>query len=545
MNKQDKKIMMILGIITFICYTLFTNLLNITDPVESNYALTAKEMIQHRSFISPMIFGNAWYDKPPLTYWFLMASFKLFGFNDFAARIPANLTSTAVVVAMYGATRKLTGSMKIALWSSIALATSLEFWYVGHAIITDGYLLLSSLGIFTFGFLAFTHENRNHMRLAYISAGFAVLAKGPVGILLPGLIFLLYLIFLQKKKPWGILFDPLGIVLFFIVCGPWYGAMYQIHGEDFISGFLGVHNITRATVSEHPAVNVWYYYLALMPVYLLPWTFYAFLEIKRNWRNTLLRKYQLLWIAIVFLFYSLVATKYITYTYIALVPFFMIIGDSIVKLIENPLSKRWQSLLLLLPLALLTITLIVASYIEPHIKINFPIIATIGTLILINLIGFSIWGHPKKFHKVIATSMACILLALPIIIQPLIEVRSTKVLSKTVESYKPQNVYFLIKYRTSYSFYTDRAPVLINDEKAYPLDKWDWDKMVMPYIDIKDYIGKYKQQDKTIIIVPQNYEKTFLTYPIAKDFHKVTVYDQFLLYANYSVDKDQLANTKK
>ena len=48
--------------------------------------------------------------------------------------------------------------------------------------------------------------------------------------------------------------------------------MYSIHGKDFIDGFLGFNNVTRATVSEHPEYDVWYYYLVLVPVSLLPWT---------------------------------------------------------------------------------------------------------------------------------------------------------------------------------------------------------------------------------------------------------------------------------
>ena len=48
--------------------------LTITDPVESNYALTAKEMIASGDYISPRIFGNYWYDKPAFFYWEMIAS---------------------------------------------------------------------------------------------------------------------------------------------------------------------------------------------------------------------------------------------------------------------------------------------------------------------------------------------------------------------------------------------------------------------------------------------------------------------------------------
>lgn len=58
----------------------------ITDSVESNYALTAKEMVLSGDWISPQIYGNYWYDKPVFFYWLTAAGFKIFGFNEFAAR---------------------------------------------------------------------------------------------------------------------------------------------------------------------------------------------------------------------------------------------------------------------------------------------------------------------------------------------------------------------------------------------------------------------------------------------------------------------------
>ena len=60
--------------------------LPITDPVESNYALTAKEMLLSGDYISPRIYGNYWFDKPVFFYWELIAAFSAFGINEFAAR---------------------------------------------------------------------------------------------------------------------------------------------------------------------------------------------------------------------------------------------------------------------------------------------------------------------------------------------------------------------------------------------------------------------------------------------------------------------------
>ena len=61
-----------LFLLTILSYGFYNAYLPITDPVESNYVLSAITMLKHNSWISPMIYDQVWYDKPPLTYWALM-----------------------------------------------------------------------------------------------------------------------------------------------------------------------------------------------------------------------------------------------------------------------------------------------------------------------------------------------------------------------------------------------------------------------------------------------------------------------------------------
>lgn len=273
---------LLLGLGAFLFLVLFVGQLPITDPVESNYALTAREMLAQGSYISPVIYGHAWYDKPVLTYWMLMVSYKLFGFTDFASRLPAIITASLTIPFLALMVKKITGQLRLARWSGITLLTSLQFWYTSHAIITDGYLFLFSIGIFGCAYLALRDRKASYMNGAYAFAALAVLTKGPVGVVLPGIILLAYVLLAKRHetdgKNWRILFSPAGIGIFLLIALPWYIAMYSLHGSSFINGFLGLHNITRATVSEHPRDNVWYYYLLLEPLALLPWTGASFMS---------------------------------------------------------------------------------------------------------------------------------------------------------------------------------------------------------------------------------------------------------------------------
>ena len=85
---------------------------------------------------------------------------------------------------------------------------------------------------------------------AYGAAALAVVTKGPVGIVLAWIntttIYCYTMVYKKDNDDYSLdkdiklLFNPLGIFLFIILASPWYIAMYSIHGQEFISGFLGL-----------------------------------------------------------------------------------------------------------------------------------------------------------------------------------------------------------------------------------------------------------------------------------------------------------------
>ena len=249
----------LLAVAVLVCFT-GNALLKITDPVESNYALTAMEMLQSGDYVSPRIFGNYWYDKPVLFYWELMAAFSLFGTTEFAARFFPSVFGLVGVVMAYGFASRLYDK-KTGFVAALVLVTSLEYFYLSHAVITDMTLFVFFSATLMLFYLAYSEGRPRLYYGAYACAALAVLTKGPVGLVLPGLIIVLFLLWQRDFKS-VFLHIKLGsgLLLFFVVAGLWYVPMYVMHGGDFISQFIGVHNVLRATVSEHPRDDVWYYY---------------------------------------------------------------------------------------------------------------------------------------------------------------------------------------------------------------------------------------------------------------------------------------------
>ncbi|MCR5758703.1 MAG: glycosyltransferase family 39 protein [Selenomonas sp.] len=317
---NEKKHWAVLGGLWLVLYLLGNHLLTVTDPVECNYAETAREMLVYNDYFSPRIFGNFWFDKPIFFYWELAAAFHVFGFTNFAARLAPSLTVLASMGLLYWWGKRLYGS-RVAFVAALLFTTSLETWYVGHAIVTDMTLLFTvSLTLIAF-YCGYQQRCYNWYYLAMASAAVAVLDKGPIGLCLPGLIILLFLLWQRDIR--ALLVKQLvgGFVVFCLVAGIWYVPMYMKHGQEFIDVFLGVHNVMRATVSEHPRDNVWYYYFGIFLAGFFPWVFVAIPAFIKKWRsgwrlrlNTDTR-FLLVWAVTVFVVFQCFATKYVTYTF--------------------------------------------------------------------------------------------------------------------------------------------------------------------------------------------------------------------------------------
>lgn len=329
---MERKDLLYLGAFALVLFLFGNWLMPVTDPVESNYVETAKEMIAAGDYLSPRIFGNYWYDKPILFYWELIAAFQLFGMSDFAARLFPALFAVIGVLMTYGFGTKLYGRCA-GIFSAVILALSVEYWYLAHAIITDMTLWVTvSLTLMSF-YQGYETGKGRYYYLAFAAAAVAVLTKGPIGLALPGLVIL---VFLAWQRRLGMLLSRHmagGLVLFFAIASIWYLPMYLLHGSDFIDTFLGVHNALRATVAEHPRNSVWYYYLLVFIEGFFPWslvTVPAFCKrlVRRElcWPVEEKERFLIVWALAVFIAFECMASKYMTYTFPYMMPLAILMG---------------------------------------------------------------------------------------------------------------------------------------------------------------------------------------------------------------------------
>ncbi|MBN1354312.1 MAG: glycosyltransferase family 39 protein [Candidatus Omnitrophica bacterium] len=350
----------------------------LTDPDESFYAETAKEMLGHKDFLTPYIFDKPQFEKPPLYYWLIISSFKVFGTNEFSARLPSAIFGVLGVIAVYFL-GKLFVNAKTGFISAVILATNIEYIFLSRACVTDIVLavfILLTILYFFYGYNA-TRKKSKWYLASSVCMGLAVLTKGPIGAFLPIAIIGIYLILTKEIKRLKEIPLVSGGVLFLAVCLPWYAMMYKTYGREFIDAFFGFQNIIRFLEPEHTLGDVFYYYVPVLIVGFFPWTIFLPLGIWQGFRekNHSVRRNNVLlavWFLVVFIFFSISRTKLPTYIF----PLFPALALSAGRFSElllsgdvTPKMKKTFSLLLCLYLVLIVIG---AAGLYFVIKVKYP-----------------------------------------------------------------------------------------------------------------------------------------------------------------------------
>lgn len=512
-------------------YLPLNSYLPITDPVESNYALTAKEMLLSGDWLSPRIYGQFWFDKPVMIYWLIAISYKIFGITEFAARFPAGLFSAGSVALAYWVANRLFRSNQAGILSAIVLATSLEFWLLARMIITDAVLFFfSSLSLVAFYF-GLQEEKKLWYIIAYGTAGLSVLTKGPIGLLLPGLIVFSYIIITRQWRFFTKLFLIPGMLCFCAVAFPWYWLMYKFHGIDFINTFLGLHNYLRATVSEHPQDNVFYYYFVLFPLSIMPWTGVAIKSVLSASLRNSTKHFAFLatWPAVIIIFYTLMATKYPTYVFPAIFPVALLSGLYMTDLLKSGRRKSW--LWLTCPALLLIGILVCGSRFLPATANLAPLYS-----IAVFSIAILLWlQYRRDFVRLLPTATGLIigLMSMAVIycgMAPLAWTRSAKAIVQNV----PEQNAFLASYgdySTSAVFYSGFVmPRLIEAPETAKTESIWSGKYTMPTMTKESFADLTENNPQTFILVKENNQLQWQNTSLAKYFYPVAQQDGKILY---------------
>ena len=290
------------------------------DLDEGAFSEATREMFLRGDFISPYLNGVPRFDKPVFIHWLQAASVSLFGFTEFALRLPSALAASLWVGSVYGFLRMVRDE-RIALFAAIAMATSLEIPIIAKAATADAVLNLFVTAAMLSAYLFYHGGRRAYLYASFALMGLGFLTKGPVAVVIPFVTTLLFYLSKRDFRGWlRAAFNPIGIVIFLAVALPWYIAQYLQQGDAFIQGFFFKHNLGRfQDAMESHSGNV-FYYVPIVLIGVLPYTTVllgTLARFKTLWRDDLGR-YALIWFLFVLIFFSLSGTKlphYVVYGY--------------------------------------------------------------------------------------------------------------------------------------------------------------------------------------------------------------------------------------
>jgi 4-amino-4-deoxy-L-arabinose transferase-like glycosyltransferase len=372
------------------------------DRDEPRFAEASREMRQRNDYVVPYFNDRYRFDKPPLTYWAQVASYKIFGENDFAARFPSTIAAALTAVCILGWGSRA-GGKRLGWIAAIIFTLSLQTFVHAKAAVADMWLVLfvtlahwagyeliqrptfnpPSQGYGAAGAQRSTSNSEETLHTSgithqtfrlwwwtfYASLALAFLAKGPIGwtpLLTIGAIGL----FDRRLRVARSFKFVRGLLVTFAIISLWgVPALLQTHGE-FLRIGIGRHVISRSLgAMEGHGGNSLGVYLLLLPFYFVtifvsffPWSIkipWATSQLcrKRDWIDN----YLLSGAAIIFLAFTLVKTKLPHYT----LPAFPLLALLLGRLFVSNPGKFFKSCAVVAAGAYVLIALIVPPLVAP------------------------------------------------------------------------------------------------------------------------------------------------------------------------------------
>jgi hypothetical protein len=324
--------------------------LPLLEPDEGRYAEIPREMLASGDFITPYLNYVKYFEKPPLHYWLNALSFSVFGQNEFAARFPGTLLGLGGVFIVYLLGRKLF-DRRNALCAALIMGTSVGYLLMSRINFTDMTLTFCMTACLGFFILA-VHDDGPHKgtyyHLFYLFSALAVLAKGLIGIVLPGAIIFIYFVL---TKRWRLLREmrlTTGILLFLLVASPWF-ILVSLRNPEFPHFFFIREHFQRFLTKVHGRYQPFWFFVPVLIGCMLPWSFFIPAAARDFWRkrresNHDVRLYLMLWAAVIFLFFSKSDSKLIPYILPVFPPLALLIGHIFAQAIDGSgTSLRWPS----------------------------------------------------------------------------------------------------------------------------------------------------------------------------------------------------------
>jgi 4-amino-4-deoxy-L-arabinose transferase-like glycosyltransferase len=431
------------------------------EPDEPRFALVAREMINSGNFVMPHRNNRPYPDKPPLLFW-AIAGFSTVtgGVNSVSALLPSALSLAISILLVFLIAKKLTKNENMAFLASVVFATAFKpYWQGTHAQID---MLLSCLvyGSVYFVLKFFEDKRLKNLYLFYFLMGLAVLAKGPVGFIIPLGTVLLYRYF--KKESVKEVLNFKGIFIMLFVVGVWLTLLIVqsvANGEiDYLKNILFKQTVVRYAKSWHHK-QPFYYFFKVILYDFFPWSPFLIAYFVKQFKEKEYFKKDLfifVWFLFTMLFFSIPSGKrglYILPMYPAVA---LMVGILIYK-------EKLNSLYLVIPSVFVGIIYMLAGIFLIFKKNKLPVPENVQLNVLIPAVLFLLCGIlililKNKRFEVIAVTQIVIYSYISFVAFPAMNVNNSarQFVKQNIKIMGQKGKLAIGQYRSAHVFYGDR-----------------------------------------------------------------------------------------
>lgn len=410
----------------------------IGDSDEAFYAEAAREMVTSGDWLTPYYNFETRFQKPILYYWLAASAFTAWGVDEAAARLPAACAGLLLVFVTYRMARQRFDAD--AAWvAGLLAATNFGYVAMGRMALPDlplaALITLTTWALFESLDRALAGDRPATRRWLLLGAGagaLGMLMKGPVAVILPGLIVLPFLAWQpppaagapgsRARWPWRVADLALAVVVFVVIAAPWYIGMVGEHGVAYLHRFFIGENVDRFATDRYNEPRSLFFYVPIVLGGLMPWTpFVAGAIVPVSTLGQRLKALVrvdarlVVWALVPLVFYSISIGKQPRYVLPVLPPLAVIFAATIVRLINEErrrflvgASALFAALCIGLAAFLWKALPLLVTLDAVLARVTVGAVAVAGPVALVA----AVWGDLKRFPLVFASASAVVLLSL-------------------------------------------------------------------------------------------------------------------------------------
>jgi len=408
----------------------------LANPDEGRYSEISREMAESGDFVTPRLNGLKYFEKPPMQYWASAISFKLFGLNEFSARLYTALCGLGCILLITFLGWRLYNP-DTGLIAGLVLLSAPYFAFMNEIVTLDmGLTFWMTLAMTSFlmsQHVASDSSDSGRKRwlwLAWAGMAGAVLSKGLIGIVFPTATIFLYGLITRNFRLWAKLEWLPGLAIFFALTAPWF-ILVSIKNPEFPQFFFIHEHFERFLSDGHRRTEAWWFFIPMLFVGFLPWLVALIPAIWHGWRlggkqaevgNDSVKAHQfqplkfiLIYSLFITLFFSMSSSKLPAY----ILPFFPVLSLVVAHFIQHVNMRRlsWQ----ILPIAPLMLYGVYAAWQAPAARARYDysrqlydemsvwLMVAAGVIALSIVIAFALLRYQRRWLAVLALSIGTLI----------------------------------------------------------------------------------------------------------------------------------------